>query len=158
MSPKHWCEVTGHEWACEGTALRPLAGDVEPSICMCDICRVPMEQGDHSGCMIELLACPLHMDEQLRAMQGNRFDYAEATEVQDEPLSPAPHCACGCADADPENVTGWCLWCDHVYVDYTRTTEDQHFARYCVDAPQELKDSARARLASPPAGRAGVQT
>jgi hypothetical protein len=147
VSHQHWCEVTGHEWECEGTALRPLTGDTEPSICMCDTCHVPMEEGDHSGCMIELLACPEHMDEQLRAMQ-ERFDNAEATEAQEDPLSRAPHCECGCADADPESVTGWCMWCDHVYVEYNRTTEDQHFAQYCQDAPQELKDSARARLAA----------
>jgi hypothetical protein len=107
-----------------------------------------MEEGDHSGCMIELLACPEHMDEQLRAMQENRDYSAEVTELQDEPLLPAPHCECGCADADPENVSGWCMWCDHVYVDYSGATEDQHFARYCPDAAQELKDSARARLAA----------
>jgi hypothetical protein len=155
-----------------------------------------MEDGDHSDCPIELLACPEHMDKQLRAMQENRDDNAEqvwvcpedniclgcglpmnthdyeqcmnisrtrdnrgseeartadsivpATELQDEPLSPAPHCECGCADAAPENVVAWCLWCDHVYVDYSPTTEDQHFARHCPDAPQALKDSARKRLA-----------
>jgi hypothetical protein len=39
------------------------------------------------------------------------------------------------------------MWCDHVYVDYNRMTEDQHFARYCPDAPHELKDIATARLA-----------
>jgi hypothetical protein len=195
MSHVHFCEVTGHKWQCEGTALRPLTGDTEPSICMCDSCQVPMELGDHSGCMIELLACPAHMDEQLRAMQDNRdysaeqvreypevtfcftcglplntHDYekcmgtsrwkrhqdsdgigtadpsARPTEEQDEPLSPAPHCECGCADADPEDVTGWCFWCDHVYVEYTRTTEDQHFARHCPDAPEELRENAKKRL------------
>jgi hypothetical protein len=142
--------------------------------------------------MVELLACPEHMDEQLRAIRENRDDSAEqvweypevtfcfcglpmnthdytqcmnipgsknyrkcdladpvagATEEMDEPLSPAPHCECGCADADSDSVTGWCMWCDHVYVDYNPTTEDQHFARHCPDAPQELKNSARARLA-----------
>jgi hypothetical protein len=153
-----------------------------------------MEEGDHSGCMIELLACPEHMNEQLRAMQENigysseevwvcppdsaclgcglplnTHDYTEclnipgsksyrkcdvadpivrATGEEDEPLSPAPHCECGCADADQEDVVCWCLWCDHVYVEYTRTTEDQHFAYHCPEAPQELKDSARARLAA----------
>ena len=142
MSHSHFCDFAGHFWQCEGTALHPLAGDTEPSICMCDTCGVPMEDGDHSACMIELLACAEHMDEQLRAMQD-----ARATEAQDEPLSPAPHCECGCADADPDNVGAWCMWCDHVYVDYTAENEDQHFARHCPNAPQALKESARARLA-----------
>jgi hypothetical protein len=151
-----------------------------------------MEEGDHSGCMIELLACPEHRDEQLRAMQKNdgqvlvcpednvclgcglpmnTHDYeqcmnisrpkpdedseeigaadliAGAVEGQDEPLLTVPHCERGCADADPDNVGAWCMWCDHVYLDYSPTTEDQHFARYCPDAPQQLKDSAMARMA-----------
>jgi hypothetical protein len=152
-----------------------------------------MEQGDHSSCMIELLACPEHMDEQIRAMRENRFDFAgqvwecaadspclgcglplnthdytqclnipgsknyrkcdaedpsaRVTNEQDEPLLPAPHCECGCADADSDNVVGWCMWCDHVYIDYNRMTEDQHFAQHCLDAPNELKDIATARLA-----------
>lgn len=196
MSHLHFCDVTGHGWECEGTALRPLAGDTEPSVCMCRSCQVPMEEGDHSRCMIELLACQLHMDEQLRAMREIRGDNADhvlvcpadnvclgcglpmnthdyeqcmnlsrprksqgraeineanpisrTTAIQHEPPSPAPHCECGCADADTEKVIDWCMWCDHVYVDHNRVTEDQHFARHCPDAPQELKHSARARLA-----------
>lgn len=181
MSHKHFCDVTGHQWECEGAALRPLAGDTEPSVCMCDICQVPMEFGDHSGCMIELLACPEHRDAQLRAMQENRDDNAQRvlvcpednvclgcdlpmythdyqqcmnssrrrapTTIQYEPPSPVPHCECGCADADPDNVTAWCMWCAHVYVEYNSMTEDQHFAHHCPEAPQELKDSATKRLA-----------
>jgi hypothetical protein len=77
MSHKHFCDFTGHLWECEGMALRPLAGDTEPSVCMCDTCQVPMEFGNHSGCMVELLACPEHRDAQLRAMQENRDDKAE---------------------------------------------------------------------------------
>jgi hypothetical protein len=40
------------------------------------------------------------------------------------------------------------MWCDHVYVEYNPTTEDQHFAHHCPDAPQELRESARNRLAT----------
>ena len=64
MAHVHWCDVTGHEWECQGTALRPLAGDTEPSICICATHRTPLEDGDHSGCSIELLACPEHRDVQ----------------------------------------------------------------------------------------------
>jgi hypothetical protein len=174
MSHKHFCDFAGHFWECEGTALRPLAGDTEPSVCMCDTCQVPMEFGNHGGCMVELLACPEHRDAQLRAMRRgwvcpedtvclgcglpmNTHDYQQCmnsprrkapTTIQYEPLSSVPHCMCGCADADPDNVVGWCMWCDHVYLEYNPTTEDQHFAHHCTDAPQELKTSARNRLAT----------
>jgi hypothetical protein len=170
LSHKHFCEVTGHEWVCEGTAMRPLAGDIQPSICICGTCHVPMEEGDHSECMIELLACPEHMDEQLAqvlvcpedniclgcGLPMNTHDYEQCRTrprmkapaiIQYEPPSPVPHCACGCADAAPDNAVAWCMWCDHVYVDYTRKTEDQHFAHHCPEPPAELRESARKRLA-----------
>lgn len=69
MSHRHFCEVAGHEWECQGTALRPLAGDTEPSVCMCIRHLVPMEVGDHSECSIELLACPERREEQRRRME-----------------------------------------------------------------------------------------
>ena len=72
MAHRHWCDVYGHEWDCEGTALRHLAGDTEPSVCMCIRHRVPMEEGDHSECSIELVACPEHREEQLRRINENR--------------------------------------------------------------------------------------
>ena len=46
MSHKHFCDFAGHTWECEGSALRPLAGDTEPSVCMCRTCQVPMEDGE----------------------------------------------------------------------------------------------------------------
>lgn len=63
MSHLHYCDVAGHEWQCGGAALRPLAGDTELSLCICGTCQVPMEEGDHSQCAIELLACPQHGEE-----------------------------------------------------------------------------------------------
>ena len=68
ISHRHYCDFAGHDWLCEGKALRPLAGDTELSVCMCRDHGVPMEEGDHSNCMVELLACPEHIDEQLRRM------------------------------------------------------------------------------------------
>jgi hypothetical protein len=44
-----------------------MAGDTKPSACVCRGCGLAMEDGDHSQCPVELLACPEHMDEQ----QGN---------------------------------------------------------------------------------------
>jgi len=69
LSHRHFCDVEGHYWDCEGTAVRQLAGDSEPSVCMCIRHRVPMEVGDHSECSIELLACPAHREEQRRKME-----------------------------------------------------------------------------------------
>ena len=66
---QHFCNVYGHKWDCYGTAVRPLTGDTEPSVCMCIRHRVPMEVGDHSECSIELLACPEHREEQRRKME-----------------------------------------------------------------------------------------
>jgi hypothetical protein len=70
---------------CEGTALRPLAGDTEPSICICPKHQTPLEDGDHSECPIELLACPEHRDEQLREI--GIFDSADLLPSEDEPDS-----------------------------------------------------------------------
>jgi hypothetical protein len=68
VSHQHACDVTGHYWQCDGVALRPIAGGIEPTICMCPFCEIPMEEGDHSECPVELLACPQHQDEQLQEM------------------------------------------------------------------------------------------
>jgi hypothetical protein len=48
--------------------VRPLMGSTEPTICMSLTCGVPMEYGDHSACSVELIACPEHRDDQMRAM------------------------------------------------------------------------------------------
>ena len=60
MSHKHWCDVAGHEWECDGTAVRRFTD--QPTICMCFDHGVPMEHGDHSACTIELLPCSAHKD------------------------------------------------------------------------------------------------
>jgi hypothetical protein len=68
-------------------------------------------------------------------------------EGSNEPLPPLPHCNCGCAQSDPNEVVGFCLWCDHRYADYSPKIEAEHFAHHCPEAPEQLKESARARLA-----------
>ena len=62
MPHKHFCDVEGHEWECQGAALRPMRGDTEPSVCMYIRHRVPMEVGDHFDCSIKILACPEHRE------------------------------------------------------------------------------------------------
>jgi hypothetical protein len=133
----HYCETYGHEYAC--------AED-----CEC-ICGLPMNGRDHSECPVELRACPEHKAEQERLV-------AEAMscekQIETEPLcerqdaAPQPHCECGCSDAEPGKVVGWCLHCDHVYAKYTPEFANRHFANHCPAAPETLKKAATARLAN----------
>jgi len=59
----------------------------------------------------------------------------------------APNCECGCSEIDLSEVVGWCLHCDHVYVNYTPEIQDEHFAYHCPGAPQTSREAARAKLA-----------
>ena len=75
MSHRHFCDVTGHWWECNGAAMR--LGDKEPSVCTCHSCRAPLDKGDHSRCknLVELVACPEHQDEQLRRREEAANDF-----------------------------------------------------------------------------------
>jgi len=181
MSHRHFCDYAGHYWVCEGTTLRPIAGETEPSPCMCLDHDVPtsMEDGDHSQCTVELIACPEHRDEQLREISKieeeidrrnaefglqQKWDKMQAMPdcpkkdaLIDEILTfmfgtPKPdkgetHCDCGCADADPSKVVGWCWHCSHEYVEYSPEIQDRHFAYHCPGPPEKLKQAALASLA-----------
>lgn len=130
MSHRHYCDFAGHDWQCSDN-------------CEC-ICGLSMEGHDHSGCPVELRACPEHAAEQQRSI-------AEAMASEPDPAlvqrwQNRPHCECGCAEAEFSNVVGWCLHCDHVYVNYSPEIENRHFASDCPGAPEELKKSARERL------------
>ena len=130
MSHRHYCDYAGHDWQCDGD-------------CEC-ICGLPMEGNDHSECPVELRACPEHSAAQ-------QLSHAEATSSESDPAfaqkwQERPHCECGCAEAQSSEAVGWCLHCDHVYVNYSPKIEAQHFADDCPGAPEELKKSARARL------------
>jgi len=72
MRHRHFCDVAGHWFECDGKALR--RGDIEPSVCMCDTCGLPLEEGDHSQCqnLVELVACPEHRDEERRRMEEGK--------------------------------------------------------------------------------------
>jgi hypothetical protein len=134
MSHRHYCDFAGHDWQCSEN-------------CEC-ICGLAMEGHDHSECPVELRACPEHAREQQRSI-------AEAMSSEPDPASiqtwherqlARPHCECGCAEAEPSEVVGWCLHCDHIYVSYNPKIEARHFAHDCPGAPFELKESARQRL------------
>ena len=131
---KHWCEVEGHWFDCAEQ-------------CVCE-CGLPMDGHDHSGCPVELRPCFDHLEEYERRMAEAAAISNAAVEVgDDEEEAPIPHCDCGCADVAPEDSFGFCLWCDHVYVDYSPTAEEQHFAHECPEPPEELREAARERLA-----------
>jgi hypothetical protein len=104
MNHRHFCDFAGHEWECSGSALRPLAGDVEPSTCICLSHQVPLENGDHSECSIELLACPEHREEQLAEMRIFRASYLPQGEVDAENVM--------FKDTDGKPIVGFCLLCD----------------------------------------------
>ncbi len=85
MNHLHFCDIAGHEWQCKGAALRPDAGDMEPSVCMCMMHGVPMGDGDHSQCPAELLACSAHSagqrgDQRGEALLGANV-FAEALQI-----------------------------------------------------------------------------
>jgi hypothetical protein len=102
MSHRHFCDFAGHYWECEGTALRHFAG--EPTPCMCIKHQVSMEEGDHSQCPVELLACPEHRDEQFKKV--NEFS-------ANDPIPDENGAEClGFRDKDGNATVGFCLWCD----------------------------------------------
>ena len=101
MSHRHFCDYAGHEWECEGTALRPIRGDTEPSTCMCLNHQVSMEDGDHSMCSIELLACPEHREAQLQKMA-----------TVDRPDEESPSEPLMFHDKEANRIIGFCLWCN----------------------------------------------
>jgi hypothetical protein len=109
-----------------------------------------MEGNDHSDCPVELRPCPEHKPEAERQMA--EAISPDAKEIDFSILSPErqrsrPHCECGCADLAPGTGVGFCLWCDHVYVEYSPEIVDRHFADHCPEAPEKLKQAALATLA-----------
>jgi hypothetical protein len=131
---QHFCDVTGHDFECSEN-------------CEC-ICGLPMEGNDHSDCPVELRPCPKHKDKtERRAAEvesaGVQIDFSI---LSPERQQSKPPCQCGCANADC-NVVGFCIWCDHVYVEYSPATEARHFAHDCPGAPKKLKQASLAGLA-----------
>jgi hypothetical protein len=62
-----------------------------------------MDDGDHSQCAVELLACPEHRDEQIRDM-----GYEPSTSNMPQPTEEA----IAFTDKDGQPTVGFCLWCD----------------------------------------------
>lgn len=133
MPHKHFCDIGGHEWECGGAALRPLRGNTEPTPCYCPSHRVLMEDGDHSQCVMELLACEEHRDAQLLAMGYRPGQEAVPPAAEHERSSMFK-------DERGNPIVGFCLWCDRDF--YTIDEAYAHNAdgmAACAVA-QELKD------------------
>ena len=131
MPHQHWCDYLGHYYWCQGTATRLFAS--EPSVCMCLNCGTPMEQGQHSECSIELLSCPEHRADHMRAM-GYEPGYTE------EPRTSESEPSQMFTDKDGNHIVGFCLWCDKDF--YSMAEVEDHNANDMANCPvsQELKD------------------
>lgn len=129
MSHQHWCGYTGHYWTCPGTATRLFQN--EPSVCLCLDHGVRMEDGDHSECAVELMPCPEHRADQMRAM-GYEPDHI--FEQQPDERSSL------FGDADGNRTIGFCLWCGRDF--YTMEEHEAHVANEMAACPvfQEYKD------------------
>jgi len=91
-----------------------------------------MEDGDHSLCPVELLACPEHREEQLREMDR----HARTNSSEDEDDSPNPMFQ----DKDGNHIVGFCLWCNRDF--YISDEVEEHNADNLAACPvfQDLKD------------------
>lgn len=108
---RHFCDLKGHYWDCDGKAYRPLTGYAESTVCVCPDHGVPMEDGDHSECTVELLACPEHCDEQLRTM-------GHEPGTSNMPQMPSEDERKPWRGKNGEPIIGFCLWCDKDYHTY----------------------------------------
>jgi|ERR1035437_1312037 hypothetical protein len=131
MSHRHFCEFAGHEWECEGTAVRLFAP--EASVCMCMDHGVPMEEGDHSACSIELISCPEHRDEQMRAM-GYEPGYTIEPRPEDAEQSSM------FTDEKGNRTVGFCLWCNCDFYSAEEVKAHNSNGMAACQVFQELKD------------------
>jgi hypothetical protein len=134
-SHTHWCEVEGHYYQCGED-------------CEC-ICGLPMSSNDHSDCPVELRDCPEHPFEQRGQMPEKALPegVVEIKFPVDWQREAQPNCECGCIEIDAAEIVGWCFHCNHVYANYTPEIENRHLANHCPNAPEKVKEAARARLA-----------
>lgn len=131
MTHRHFCDFAGHYWDCEGMATRLLRA--EATVCMCLNHGVPMDEGEHSECSVELLSCPEHRDEQMLAM-GYEPGYTEEPPAQDAGPSSMFQ------DEDGNPIVGFCLWCDANF--YSNEEWEFHTSNEMANCAvfQQLKD------------------
>ena len=126
---RHWCEYVGHYWECSGTAVRLF--QAEPSECMCFDHGVPMEQGDHSECRLELLSCPEHRNDQMRAM-GYEPDHVFEQQSDEESSM--------FRDENGNPICGWCFWCGCSFFSFEEHEAHVANGMAACSVFQELKD------------------
>lgn len=144
---RHFCDFKDHYWDCNGKAYRPLTGYAEPTICVCADHGVPMENGNHSVCTAELLACPKHCDEQLRAMgyePGTSNMPQLPTEDETEPWR----------GMNGEPIIGFCLLCGkdyHTYEEFRAHVENDsaECAPYQDHKAKERQSASRTQMEDP---------
>jgi hypothetical protein len=146
MSHQHFCDFAGHYWECDGTAVRLFAP--EASVCMCLDHGVPMEEGDHSTCSVELLSCLEHRADQMRAM-----GYDPSYTIEPSPESDQSSMF---TDSEGNHTVGFCLWCGRDF--YCMEEVENHNANDMAGCAefQRCKDTVRmstpnGRICMPPA-------
>ena len=110
MSHRHYCDYAGHDWQCDKT------------VCVCFDHDVPMEDGDHSQCTIELRACPEHREAQLREM-------GLVPGVDNMPQFEGAAEATTFKDKDGRPIAGFCIWCGHRYYQWSYEAQDAHLSK-----------------------------
>jgi hypothetical protein len=91
---------------------------------MCLKHGVPMEVGDHSECSVELIACPEHLADQMRAM-----GYTPGETI--EPVNPEPEESSIFYDVAGNKTIGFCLWCNKDF--YSMDEVEAHNANDMTD-------------------------
>jgi hypothetical protein len=128
MSHYHHCDVTGHQWKCNGQA------------CKC-FCGLPMEEGDHTECPTELRACPKHAE--AGPISKSEHDTKKSTLIQ---FPPDTEAKLKRSIKQAARYGAACFWCGHGYRKYSLQMEDEHFAYHCPNAPEKAKLEAMSRL------------
>lgn len=126
MSHRHYCDYAGHHWQCDGAALR--GADTEPSLCMCFDHGVPMEDGDHSRCTIELVACSEHREaglvpgaDELPPCGANAA--ARKGRIMNPPWQRLRRAL---RRASRRGFVGACVWCSHGYRRFSLEIQAAH--------------------------------
>jgi len=132
LSHRHFCDFAGHDWQCDGADSGPSAENSEPTRCICILHGTPMEDGDHSLCPVELLACPENREEQPQEM-GNH-ESIDPSDDEDDSRSRMFE------GQDGNSIVGFCLWCNRDF--YVNDEVWEHNADSMAACPvfQKLKD------------------
>ena len=78
MSHRRFSDVIGGRFECEGNALHH--GDNKPSVCVCETCGLPLEEGDHTRCKnpVKLVSSGEHSGEERRSIVAAKMEQSTA--------------------------------------------------------------------------------